>query len=251
MVLLVPVVIITLTLLANNVLVKANVYNLRIGDYAVNVLKLHDEASKDLLFLDLAAEKAAVNALYRLAQNKVLFEKSCGTIKGVRFWNDPKNPLELCFSSVNENYKKYLTKELNKYLQKKVNYEYYITDDYIYGIALDDWKYDFILNNEKKGEYTIKPSFRINFPNKINSLEKLRIDIKRMLKLCSYSFKTKELLDNCVNQFDLNYEGIEITRTSEKNNYFFDVNAAMDLLNGEKRVKFNFAIKIPYATEKD
>ncbi|MBI4918369.1 hypothetical protein HY837_00435, partial [archaeon] len=227
MVLMVPSMILILSLLTYHLLYKVEKVELNIGEYAVSILDVHDQVSKDLLFLDMAAQKAAKSALYRLAQNGGLFEKSCDTEEGIRLWNDPKNPKQMCVPSIQDNYQKYLNKELNKYLiTKKIetNYEYFITEDSLHGIALEDWKYNIFLpisrvtakfagitvfdekvGTPKFGEYIIKPSFKVDFTNKIKSLDQLRNDVERMLDLCAFSFNSKEQMDNCVHQFSWNY----------------------------------------------
>jgi len=250
MILLVPVVILTLSLLAYNVLEKAESKpTLTIGNHAISILEANTQASKDLIYLDLSVEKSAIRAIYRLTQNNILFERSCGTINEHRYWNNPENPSEMCVLSIHDNYKKYLTKELNKHLITKNlenNYEYYITDETIHGIALENWKYN-ILN----GEYSLKPSFKVKFENKLNSLEKLRNDVEKMLNLCSNVFSSKDLMNNCVNQFTWNYEVVTVETTSEYNDYFFKVNADMGSLNKPIKITFTFAVKIPWVPRED
>ncbi len=271
MVLMVPAMILVLSLLTYHLLYKVEKVELNIGEYTISILDVHDQVSKDLLFLDIAAQKAAKSALYRLAQNGGLFEKSCDTEEGVRLWNDPKNPEQMCVPSIQDNYQKYLNKELNKFLATKkieTNYEYFINENSIHGIALDDWKYNIFLpisrvtarfagitvfdekvGTPKFGEYIIKPSFKVEFINTIKSLDLLRNDVERMIELCSYSFSSKELLDNCVDQFPWVYDGLTVDRTNKKNVYFFEINSVMDPLYQDIKINFKFAVKIPYAPE--
>ncbi len=272
--LMIPVLMIVTGFLIYEVMIKVNAQDLMMGEYSTALLSINDQASKDLLFLDFVVEKAARNSLHRLAQNNGLpLGTSCGTAKDYKLWNDEKNSKKMCTKSIHENYAEYLNIEINKYLpeDKKTNFEFYITDDSIRGIALENWHYSFFLPEKKVsakflgvtvfdekvgspkfGEYLIKPSFKVDFPNEMNNLEKLRTNIEKMAIFCSdREYKTTESLENCTEQFPIEFGKVTVQKTRDNNVFYFDVSSDMSSLNEEIKINFKFAMQIPWKKSED
>ena len=78
------------------------------------------------------------------------------------------------------------------------------------------------VGSPKFGEYKIKPSFKVDFDNKLNLLEALRRGVDKMIQLCPVS-RSEKLRDICVRQFTFDEKNLQVTTSRDGDSYFFDV----------------------------
>lgn len=165
-----------------------------LGETQMDLLEIYQTAQKDLFFIDQAAKLSAYQATHDLADNGGFspLGSKCGNYLGYNLWS---SQTESCYPNYKTNFKAYINGHLNQYFSthpteiKQNNYEFLLTKDSLIATALDNIHYQIT-----KGDYTVKPSFKINISYNIDEYQLIITAAKKLLDQC----KTKPDLKICV-----------------------------------------------------
>jgi len=215
-----------------------------LGEKQVALIKTSQEANKYLIFIDQSVKLSADESIQNLAEKGGFTLRSpCGTVDEYNLWNY-KN-VE-CYPD----YKKELSAELNiilnNYLQKlpseefveanqrlsfypkipSVNYNFFLTDSQIIGIASKRIQINLYLGELKVGQYNVYPSFNVNKGLNIEEFTTIETEAKELIQECNGNTE----LQPCITQNKP--ENWRITCKDEKS-FCFEV---------EKQTIYNFAL---------
>jgi len=219
-----------------------------IGDSSIVLLKISKDAEKALLYIDQSAKFSAYQAIYDLSEKGGCLETE--NYLGYSIWDFNKcNPdIEFAKKNFNNLFLQKLNNFLSKYEAIKIpidNYNLDFENGNLLGIAKNPLKIPIGKKDNEKpesiGEYSIKPSFKVNLDYDFSEYKNLKNNIENLMKKCND--------EKCIrNNFDA--EGFEILETcesDEKETFFEFVDYFESCVNSEIPEKYfeNIDVKAP------
>jgi len=174
-----------------------------IGEPQLGLIKISQEAQKYLFYIDQATKISADQAMLDLTKKGGFALKSpCGEYKEYPLWTTLE---EKCYPDYMTEFKALLNTNINNYLKKlpsgetinkqekvsfypivpEIDYEFFIKENQIIGIADQEIKITMFFENPKTGEYSVKPSFNIKTKFNLNDFQTLKEQAEELIGKCA------------------------------------------------------------------
>jgi len=203
--------------------------NKYIGSRQVEIVRTYQKTENTLFYIDQSAKLSADQAIYELAQNGGFhttqdYEKAFGYFlwfaKDKEYYPNYKLNFDIL---LNENLDNYFNLYKDTKLPKN-NYESTFYNNQLIGNALEninipirDKKYAL---NKVVGNYSVKPSFNINFNHDITQYKEIITNVKKLNNSCNNPTNPNKL--DCINSFLANNNFNWITQQNG-NVFLFDI----------------------------
>jgi len=165
-----------------------------IGQSSLKIIEASKEAEKVLFYIDQSAKYSAQQAIYDLAQKGGC--KNSERYFGYSIWringNDPESICPQSRETINQNFMDLSSKNLNDFLQSYEpitlslnNFNLDFKDNFFLGISINPLKIPIIdEESEQLGEYSIKPSFKVNLEYDFSDYDELRKRVEDVTENC-------------------------------------------------------------------
>ncbi|MEM4263912.1 MAG: hypothetical protein QW666_03405, partial [Candidatus Woesearchaeota archaeon] len=194
-----------------------NTFEYNVGDMQISLMLAQQNVDNMLFYLDQSAKYSAHAAAFTLAHNggHASALNACGGyVQGYAIWNSCKNPENICFPDIFNNFNKLVSVNLDQYLITgyatiigtqsfiKDNYIFTVHDNKLTGTAIKDIEMNVVPYKPKGkaysiGKYSFKPSFSVDFNYDFNKYFELR-DLAIELAKCAGKFQVPGEREACV-----------------------------------------------------
>lgn len=187
-----------------------------VGDMQIGLMLTQHSADSMLFYLDQSAKYSAYASAYSLAYNggfKSTADACGGDVQGYAVWNTCKDPGNICFPGIFDNFNKLMNTELNNYFADYAalpNAQPFIKDNYIFtahdnkltGTAIKNIEMNVAPYKPKgaaysAGRYSFKPSFSVDFNYDFNKYFEIK-DLAADIAKCSNKFPLPGAREACV-----------------------------------------------------
>ncbi len=187
-----------------------------IGDMQIGLMLTQHSADNMLFYLDQSAKYSAYASAYSLAYKGgfVSTADACGgDVQGYAVWNTCKDPGNICFPGIFDNFNKITNTELNNYFADYAaipNAQPFIKDNYIFtahdnkltGTAIKNIEMNVAPYKPKgaiysAGRYSFKPSFSVDFSYDFSKYFELK-DLAADIAKCVSSLPVPGQKEQCV-----------------------------------------------------